>query len=150
GFDREWTITRADHRRVTYTNLNPGTYVFRVKAANNDGIWNDVPTELLITVRPPFWKTPTAFVIYALGVLGVLLFARWLLLYNERINFRIQRAHEEAHRMPELDMIKIRFFTNVSHEFRTPLTLILAPLERLLKSTPEGEQRKQFQLIQRN
>src|SRR5690606_13991534 len=52
GFDREWTITRADHRRVTYTNLNPGTYVFRVKAANNDGIWNDVPTELLITVRP--------------------------------------------------------------------------------------------------
>lgn len=150
GFDREWITTNAAQRRVTYTNLDPGNYAFLVKAANNDGIWNENPTRLMITVLPPFWKTRTAFVIYALTVLATLFFARWLVLYNERISFRIQREREEAHRMHELDMIKIKFFTNISHEFRTPLTLILTPLERLLKTTTEGDQQKQFQMIHRN
>lgn len=150
GFDREWISTGANQRRVTYTNLDPGTYVFSVKAANNDGIWNETPTRLTITILPPFWRTRTAFVIYAIAVLGVLLLARWLVLYNERINFRIQRQREEANRMHELDMIKIKFFTNVSHEFRTPLTLILTPIERLLKTAPDGDYHKQFRLIHRN
>lgn len=150
GFDKEWISTDAGSRRVTYTNLDPGNYLFKVKAANNDGIWNEQPTVLQVTVLPPFWKTRTAFVIYALVALGILFFARWLVLYNERINFKIEREREAAHRMHELDMIKIKFFTNVSHEFRTPLTLILTPLERLLKTAPEGEQRNQFRIIQRN
>jgi signal transduction histidine kinase/ligand-binding sensor domain-containing protein/DNA-binding response OmpR family regulator len=150
GFDKVWVRTDAGHRRVTYTNLDPGSYIFKVKASNNDGIWNDVPTTLKITVLPPFWKTKTAFVLYALAVLASLLLARWLILSNERMNFRIQQEREEAHRMHELDMMKIRFFTNVSHEFRTPLTLILTPLEKMLKHGPEGEQQNQMQLIYRN
>ena len=150
GFDKAWTSTDASHRRVTYTNLDPGDYVFKVKAANNDGIWNEEPTILMLTVLPPFWKTKTAFVFYALAILGALFLARWLILYNERINFKIQQEREEAHRMHALDMMKIKFFTNVSHEFRTPLTLILTPLEKILRNTAEGEQRNQFQLIHRN
>lgn len=150
GFNKEWTHTDAAQRRVTYTNLDPGNYVFKVRASNNDGIWNEVPTALTLTVLPPFWKTKTAFVLYALAVLCALFLARWLILYNERINFKIQQEREEAHRMHELDMIKIKFFTNVSHEFRTPLTLILTPLEKMLRNTGEGEQRNQFQLIHRN
>ena len=150
GFNKGWTEAQASERRVTYTNLDPGDYVFRVKAANNDGVWNDKPAQLLITVLPPFWKTGTAFIFYAIATLAALLLARWLILYNERINFQIEQEREKANRLHELDMIKIKFFTNVSHEFRTPLTLILTPLERMLRSAPDGEQKKQFQLIHRN
>ncbi|HEU5148626.1 MAG TPA: ATP-binding protein, partial [Chryseosolibacter sp.] len=150
GFDKEWTMTNAAGRRVTYTNLDPGKYLFKVKAANNDGIWNDNATSLAITVRPPFWRSGVAFILYAMVTLGALLLARWLVLYNERIKFQIQRERDRAQRMHELDRIKIKFFTNISHEFRTPLTLILTPLEKMLRNTPEGDQRKQFQLIHRN
>jgi signal transduction histidine kinase/DNA-binding response OmpR family regulator len=121
-----------------------------VKAANNDGIWNENPTSLQITVLPPFWRSHTAFVLYAMATLCALLLARWLVLYNERINFQIQKERETAHRLHELDMIKIKFFTNVSHEFRTPLTLILTPLEKMLRNASEGDQKKQIQLIHRN
>lgn len=150
GFNKEWTLTKASQRRVTYTNLDPGSYVFKVKAANNDGIWNETPTQLVIKVLPPFWRSKTAFVLYAILTLGALFLARWLVLHNERINFTIQQEREKANRMHELDMIKIKFFTNVSHEFRTPLTLILTPLEKMLRNTPEGELKNQYQLIQRN
>jgi signal transduction histidine kinase/AraC-like DNA-binding protein len=121
-----------------------------VRASNNDGVWNETPTRLTITVLPPFWKSGAAFVLYALATLGALLLARWLILYNERIRFQIQQEREKVHRMHELDRIKVRFFTNVSHEFRTPLTLILTPLEKMLRTTPDGEQKDQFELIHRN
>lgn len=150
GFDKAWTTTNASGRRVTYTNLDPGAYVFKVKAANNDGIWNENATTLAITVLPPFWRSGVAFVLYAMVTLGALLLARWLVLYNERIKFQIQRERERAHRMHELDRIKIKFFTNISHEFRTPLTLILTPLEKMLRNTQDADQRKQFELIHRN
>lgn len=150
GFDKDWTITDALHRRVTYTNLDPGSYVFKVKAANNDGVWNENATALVLSILPPFWKTKTAFVLYAVAILCALFFARWLVLHNARLNFRIQQEREESHRMHELDMMKIKFFTNVSHEFRTPLTLILTPLEKMMKQSAETEQHKQFQLIHRN
>lgn len=150
GFDKAWTTTNASGRRVTYTNLDPGEYVFKVKAANNDGVWNENATALAITVLPPFWRSGMAFVLYAVATMGALFLARWLVLYNERIKFQIQRERERAHRMHELDRIKIKFFTNVSHEFRTPLTLILTPLEKMLRSAPEGDQRNQFELIHRN
>ncbi|HYC87275.1 MAG TPA: ATP-binding protein, partial [Chryseosolibacter sp.] len=83
-------------------------------------------------------------------ILGTLLLARWLILTKERMNFRIQQERQEAHRMHELDMMKIRFFTNVSHEFRTPLTLIITPLEKILKQAVDGEQKDQFHMIYRN
>lgn len=150
GFDKDWAVTDAAHRRVTYTNLDPGHYVFMVKASNNDGVWNETPTSLAITVLPPFWKSKTAFVLYAVAILAALFLARWLILYNARMNFRIQQEREAAQRMHDLDVMKIRFFTNVSHEFRTPLTLILTPLEKILKHSSAGEQRNQFELIHRN
>lgn len=150
GFGKEWTITPASRRRVTYTNLDPGDYIFKVRAANNDGIWSDTHAQLHIKVNPPFWKSGTAFIIYAIATLAALLLARWLILYNARIKFQIQQEREKAARLHELDMIKIKFFTNVSHEFRTPLSLILTPAEKMLKTTGDADQRKQFQLIHRN
>jgi signal transduction histidine kinase/ligand-binding sensor domain-containing protein/AraC-like DNA-binding protein len=150
GFNKEWLTTDARQRRVTFTNLDPGEYVFKVRASNSDGLWSEEETTVKILALPPFWKSPIAFVLYAIFILGALLLARWLILTKERMNHRIQLERQEAHRMHELDMMKIKFFTNVSHEFRTPLTLILTPLEKILKQTEEGEQKNQFQLIHRN
>lgn len=150
GFNEEWLTTNAAQRKVTFTNLDPGAYTFKVRASNNDGVWNEVPTSVGITVLPPFWKSNFAYLMYALFIVGALLLARWIILTKERMNHRIQLERRESLRMHELDMMKIRFFTNVSHEFRTPLSLILTPLEKMLKETPEGEQKEQFGLIHRN
>jgi signal transduction histidine kinase/ligand-binding sensor domain-containing protein/DNA-binding response OmpR family regulator len=149
GVEKDWVTTNGLSRRATYTNLDPGDYNFRVLASNNDGVWSDHEVRLGITVLPPFWKTSTAFVIYVLTVLGILLMTRRLIQQRERMKFAIEQERIEAHRMHELDLLKIKFFTNVSHEFRTPLTLIITPLEKMLKTTP-AEQKPQLELIYRN
>lgn len=150
GFDNDWLPADSRSRRVTFTNLDPGEYTFHVKAANNDGVWNEQGAQLKITVLPPFWKTRTALLLYFLFVIAALLVTRKLIQQREKMKLMIQKEREEATRMHELDMMKIKFFTNVSHEFRTPLTLILTPLEKMLRQSSEPAQRQQFQVIQRN
>jgi signal transduction histidine kinase/ligand-binding sensor domain-containing protein/DNA-binding response OmpR family regulator len=149
GFNEGWLTTTASQRRVTFTNLDPGDYVFKVRGTNSDGIWNNQETQLHITVLPPFWKSNLAFVLYAMIILMALLFGRRLIVARERLKFSIQTERLSAQRLHELDMMKIKFFTNVSHELRTPLTLIITPLEKLLKNA-SSEERKQFQVIYRN
>ena len=150
GFNEGWLTTDGDQRKATYTNLDPGDYVFHVKASNNDGVWTRQPLELHIKILPPFWKTPLAFLLYGVLILGALLLARQLMLERERLRFRIEQERQQAHRMHELDALKIRFFTNVSHEFRTPLSLIITPLEKIIKGTKEEGIKGQLELIQRN
>jgi signal transduction histidine kinase/ligand-binding sensor domain-containing protein/DNA-binding response OmpR family regulator len=150
GFNKQWLITDAKMRKATYTNLDPGSYVFRVKATNEDGIWNEEGVTLKITVLPPFWKTTWAYCLYAIMIGGILWFARHMILLRARMRFEIEQERKEAKRMHELDLMKIRFFTNVSHEFRTPLALILTPVEKMMKNTHDEPQKKYFQLIHRN
>lgn len=150
GFQDQWLKVDNKLRKVSFTNLDPGDYIFKVKASNNDGIWNDQATSLKITVLPPFWKTKAAFALYVVFVLTALLITRKLIQQRERMKFSIQQERQEVMRMHELDMMKIKFFTNVSHEFRTPLTLIITPIEKLLKQATGEDQKRQFELIQRN
>lgn len=150
GFNKEWLTADGKSRKVTYTNLDPGEYTFRVIASNNDGFWNEEGTSLKINVLPPFWKTKIAFGIYLFVILGALFLTRQVILQRERMKFKIHQEREEAHRIHELDMLKIRFFTNVSHEFRTPLTLILTPLEKMLKTSNDVNDKNHLQLIYRN
>ncbi|UCH14500.1 MAG: response regulator, partial [Bacteroidales bacterium] len=150
GFNSDWLLTDGSQRKATFTNLDPGEYVFKVKASNNDGYWNEDGASLRIKILPPFWKTPLAFVIYVIFIIGILLFSRRLILERERINHRMQQERQEAKHMHELDMMKIKFFTNVSHELRTPLSLIASPLDRMMKSTKNPDQKRQFLLISRN
>jgi signal transduction histidine kinase/ligand-binding sensor domain-containing protein/DNA-binding response OmpR family regulator len=150
GFNTDWLTTDGSQRKATFTNLDPGEYVFKVKASNNDGYWNEEGASLRIKILPPFWKTPVAFIIYAIFIIGVLLFSRRLILERERMNHRIQQERQEAKHMHELDMMKIKFFTNISHELRTPLSLIASPLDKMMKSTKNPEQKRQFLLISRN
>jgi signal transduction histidine kinase/ligand-binding sensor domain-containing protein/DNA-binding response OmpR family regulator len=151
GFNKDWLFADNKSRKVTFTNLDAGDYTFSVMEANNDGIWSDHPATLHIKVLPPFWKSKFAFALYILLFVLALLLARKVIQQREEMKYAIMQERQEALRMHELDIMKIRFFTNVSHEFRTPISLILSPIEKLLKQSidPE-EQKKHFDLIQRN
>jgi signal transduction histidine kinase/ligand-binding sensor domain-containing protein/DNA-binding response OmpR family regulator len=150
GFNDDWLTADSRVRKATFTNLNPGDYVFRVRVADNEGDWNQDSVQLTIHVLPPFWKSPLAYVLYALFIAGILLLARWILLERARLNFQMEQDRRHARQMHELDEMKIRFFTNVSHEFRTPLTLVISPLEQLIKKDGDPGQQRQFLLIYRN
>ncbi|RAV99479.1 hybrid sensor histidine kinase/response regulator transcription factor [Pseudochryseolinea flava] len=150
GLNGGWLKADNKSRKLTFTNLDPGHYVLKVKAANNDGVWSHEKTVLNIHILPPFWKTRMAFLIYFILLLLALFITRKLIQQRERMKFAIKQERQEAIRMHELDMMKIKFFTNVSHEFRTPLTLILTPIEKILRQTTDVDHQNQFRLIQRN
>ncbi len=140
GFDENWFETDGSANFATFTNLNNGNYTLFVKGSNADGTWNEKGIALNIKVLPPPWRSWYAFVGYVLLVLSALLVLRQMILFRERLKVELQMEREEAQRIHELDMMKLKFFTNISHEFRTPLTLILSPVEKLLprfKGLPE-------------
>ncbi|WP_321332266.1 two-component regulator propeller domain-containing protein [uncultured Bacteroides sp.] len=150
GFNSDWLVVEGNTHRVTYTNLAPGTYTFKVKAANSDGYWNEEAAMLTIVIRPPFWLSLWAYIVYVVLLIGALAFARLLVLRSERNKFRLKQVELEAERKHELDDMKLRFFTNISHEFRTPLTLILAPMDGLIKSIENEDYRQKLVLMKRN
>jgi signal transduction histidine kinase/DNA-binding response OmpR family regulator len=150
GFDKQWLIADNKTRKATFTNLDPGEYVFKVRTADDKGRWNPEKLVLHIHVLPPFWKTPLAYIGYAILLIAGLLLGRRRTLRKARMRFAIEQERQEAQQLHELDMMKIRFFTNVSHEFRTPLSLILTPLDKIIRDTGDPMRRNQFRLIHRN
>lgn len=148
GFNTNWLT--ADANKVTYTNLTPGKYILKVKAINNDGFGSDEASELQIVIRPPFWHSLWAYILYALLILCVLLIARRQLLRSERNKYQLVQIEQEAQQKHEIDDMKLRFFTNISHELRTPLTLIISPLENLIKSADDPEQKNKLNMVHRN
>ncbi|AYD47294.1 hybrid sensor histidine kinase/response regulator transcription factor [Arachidicoccus soli] len=149
GFNADWLYTDGLQRAATYTNLDPGHYLFKIKALKSDGSWSSVKS-LEIIIEPPFWRTSLAYFIYVLIIAGILLLIRRITL--DRIHMRYEVAHQrrEAERIHSLDQLKTKFFTNVSHEFRTPLSLVIAPLDKIIKQTTDQEQKMQLSLVQRN
>ncbi|SHJ01172.1 hybrid sensor histidine kinase/response regulator transcription factor [Pseudozobellia thermophila] len=131
GYERDWNYVDKD-RSATYTNLDAGDYVFKVKAANNDGVWSQAPVSLHIKVLPPWWKSNWAILGYALLVLLFLYLIRNF--EKKRIIDRQQVEIERQKRLREEELHKerIQFFTNVAHEFSSPLTLILNPIRDIL------------------
>ncbi len=132
GFDNDWIFTSAERRYATYTNLPPGKYTFLVKGSNNDGIWNPEPASLNIHVLPHPLRTWWAYSMYILIILTIVFIIFRLLLLRERLTSLIKMERFEAEKNREMDKMKIKFFTNISHEFRTPLTLIVGPLETII------------------
>lgn len=145
GFDQDWNYV-GTQRSATYTNLNAGTYIFKVKTTNSDGVWSEKPTELKIIILPPWYKTWWAFVLYGLIVVGALLALRRVIEIRERFKSDIRIKEIEKERIQELDRLKTNFFTNISHEFRTPLTLIISPLEKYFLENPTLPAKQQGQL----
>ena len=146
GFDRDWNYV-GNQNRATYTNLPAGTYTFRVKATNNDGIWSDNEAELKIIVHPPFWWSWYAKLLYlVLMVMAVYYYVQLRLKRAERQHQReLQLLNEQKE--TEVREARLNFFTMIAHEIRTPVSLIIGPLEKMLKyGTPSDD----LKVIDRN
>jgi len=150
GFNEEWITLSEPPYRVTYTNLDPGSYKLIVQPATNDGKWSEEEYAMMINISAPFWKTPFAFTIYGILAIFLVYIGRKRILRQEREKFKRLEERREARRVQELDKLKTKFFTNISHEFRTPLTLILAPIEKLSKKNVSEEDAIQYQTLQKN
>ncbi len=152
GLEDEWSVTNADHRSVIYSNLSPNTYTFMLKAANNDGEWNQEATELKIVISPPFYKRWYAYLMYFIVLVAGFVFAQRLIVLRVKERERLKRQTMAREKEALLHQMKIRFFTNISHEFRTPLTLINGPLQEMLDhdTTLSGATRSQLNLMKNN
>jgi ligand-binding sensor domain-containing protein/signal transduction histidine kinase/DNA-binding response OmpR family regulator len=132
GLDKEWTYLKTN-RKAYFTKLPPGNYTFKVKGSNSSGVWNEQQANLEISILPPLWASPLAYIVYTLIGIGL----AYLLMryYVERTNEKNLRKIEllEIEKEREIYHAKIEFFTNVAHEIRTPLTLIKMPLDKLIK-----------------
>jgi signal transduction histidine kinase/ligand-binding sensor domain-containing protein/DNA-binding response OmpR family regulator len=161
GFDKGWLTAGNATRKATYTNLDGGDYIFKVRAANSDGVWNPDYITLKIKILPPFWKSPLAYITYVVLIIGILLLIRRRGIQKIRKQFIaeqekqeakliIEQERQEVKRMHELDEMKIKFLTNVSHEFRTPLSLIMAPVDKMLGNTNDADQKQQLGMVRKN
>ncbi|WP_181308565.1 two-component regulator propeller domain-containing protein [Rufibacter sp. XAAS-G3-1] len=149
GLEEEWNYTTSNS--ATYTIQAAGDYVFEVKGANNDGLWTAAPTTLMVRVNPAPWFSWWAFLVYALLVVAAIYQWMKVLLSRSKLQHALELEHLDKQRQEELNQMKIQFFTNVSHEFRTPLTLILAPLEQLVaKFRDEKDTFKQLVTMENN
>ena len=153
GFDEDWTFTDSSKRFATYTNIEPGDYTLKVKATNNDGVWDETPFSMSVQVRPPIYRTTGAYIIYGLLFLAFLWALLRFTLISTSKKHQLELEHLEKAKNDELQRLKLDFFTNISHEFKTPLTLIKAPLEYLQSNLGKiGDETlgEQYSLMQKN
>ena len=155
GVDEHWIETETPVTK--YTDLRPGDYVLRLNASNTLGVWSPEVRELHIRVNPPWWRTWWAYAIYFLAFLGMVY--GLLRAYINRVRMQqsivfkqkeVDLKAREAEQLRELDGMKTRFFSNITHEFRTPLTLILGPAAQMLEESRQEKDAKRLSLIDRN
>lgn len=139
GFDQDWTYADSKQNVAYYNNLSPGQYVFQLRATTQNGVWNDAVKELRVTVLPPFWFSWWAILIYICFAvfIGFLIFRN----IENRIRLRNQLRYREIEqaKAEELNHAKLQFFTNITHEFLTPLTIISATADELQQTSPRRD-----------
>ncbi|MEJ1239258.1 ATP-binding protein [Chryseolinea sp. T2] len=143
GYDKVWIEGTSSSRTATYTSLPDGEYLFRVQATNHHGVWSDAERVLHVTMLPPPWRTWWAFSLYALATIATV--ALWR---NYDLN-RVRLQHRNEH-LAELDQLRSNFIANISHEFRTPLTLILGPLSDLQNQIKDTSHKAMLASVIRN
>ncbi|WP_419788511.1 hybrid sensor histidine kinase/response regulator transcription factor [Mucilaginibacter sp. SP1R1] len=149
SFNKSWNYV-GSATTAYYTNLDPGEYIFMVRACNNDGIWNNSGTQIRIIIHPPVWMTWYAYLLYAITAVATLLFIRHRGIKKLKSKLALEQERKEAERLHDLDLLKIKFITNLSHEFRTPISLIMAPADKLLAQHKDEQTTSQLAVIRRN
>ncbi len=149
NFDSDWSAPTLE-RKTNYTNIDPGEYVFRVRGANNDGVWNEEGAAIKIIITQPWWKTSWAYLSYFVLILGAALGAHRFELRRRVLQHKYELEMVEIQKLLELDQHKSHFFANISHEFRTPLTLIEGPLQSMLGKCDYDNCQRNFSMIERN
>jgi signal transduction histidine kinase/ligand-binding sensor domain-containing protein/DNA-binding response OmpR family regulator len=150
GFNENWLADEMKNRTAQFTNLNPGNYTFVVRKAKSIDSEEYSEKRIRVIIKPPFWKTQLAYFVYFLFIIGGLLLARQIVLMRERLKMEEEKKEQQENMQREMDVMKMRFFTNISHELKTPLSLILSPIETLLKDTKDDKLYNQYQIIHRN
>lgn len=151
GYDAGWINETGNHRFATYSNLNPGKYTFWVDAANNDGVWNDSPRKISVKILPAPWFSLWAYLAYFLVVAGVIFGFMFFLNNRQKLRHQIELKNIQHNKDKEINELKLMFFTDVAHEFKTPLSLIIGPLNDLLRDDITDDHRNFcFKIISRN
>jgi signal transduction histidine kinase/ligand-binding sensor domain-containing protein/DNA-binding response OmpR family regulator len=150
GFDKNWNY-KENKKEANYTNLDEGTYSFKVIASNNDGLWNEKGKLINITILPAPWKTWWAYTIYII-IFGLLTyFIRSITLTRILEKNELKQEKLDKEKLEEVNQMKLKLFTNISHDFRTPLTLIIGPLQRMMKEKKGNSFiQEQHQIMNRN
>ncbi len=141
GIDKGWIYSGA-HREARYNSVRPGKYLFKVQAANSDGVWSEEPATVQIIIAPPWWSRWWAYILFTAFFLAPI-----FMVYRYQLKRKVALA--EAKRLKEVDQLKTRLYTNITHEFRTPLTVILGMAEQMGRQ-PERWFREGLSMITRN
>ena len=149
GHDEEWFVTENE-RKVSYSNLRPGKYTFMVKAANSDGIWNEEPLKLDITVLPIWFETWWARLLFFISFVMLITFILRHFWIRKNMETELELEKKDKEHQEEISQMKMRFFINISHELRTPLTLITAPLQDVISRTTDKWTKTQLKYVERN
>ncbi|MGW8316970.1 MAG: ligand-binding sensor domain-containing protein, partial [Bacteroidales bacterium] len=151
GYDQDWIITNGKYHFASYSNLKPGDYSFVVEVANKDGIWSNIPKTIPVSIIPAPWKTIWAYLVYSIVILTFLAAFLYFLYNRQKLRQKLhldQLNHEKEQKIHEL---KLEFFTDVAHEFKTPLSLIIGPLNDLMQKNLAKEGKEFcFQVISKN
>lgn len=150
GFNDTWQTTEPGVNHVTYTNLSPGHYTLLVKAVNNDGFESEEAAALEIVVHEPFYWTVWARLVYMILVLGAIYGVYTIVRLRERRRFNEKRRADALKKEEEVNQMKLRFITNISHDLRTPLTLIMSPLDAMIKEGGDERRMKRLGLMRKN
>lgn len=149
GYDQDWQQTDAKRSNAYYSNLRPGKYTFKVRGCNPDGIFSK-DTEYTFSIATPLLLRWWALMIYLLLASSLVAAGSWQYISHRKLSLQLDAEKEERNRVETLNKVKMNFFTNISHEFKTPLSLILGPLESLMDHTKDQKQLAQMELMKQN
>jgi len=151
GYDSDWRYTSEDQSSAVYSNLPPGKYKFLLRGSNTDGVMSNNISSLSLRIKPPPWASPGVIALYIIVTLVLILLILYVNRNKSQWMKRLENIRLENERNEEMAMLKQRFFTNISHEFRTPLCLIAGPTQEILeRNTIDSENRRLVEIISSN